>query len=85
MRKRVFVALLISFLTFAVYIGSAIFASSIEGLQDEYGCSFVTAQSGITLFVAGYGIGPSLSSSSSTSLFPLLSSSPPSFFSPDLH
>ncbi|BGP14694.1 hypothetical protein JCM10213_006226 [Rhodosporidiobolus nylandii] len=57
-RKRFFVGGLISLLTFAVYIGSAVYTSSIPGLMEEFNVSQVTAISGLTLFVAAYGIGP---------------------------
>ncbi|GAA5967513.1 hypothetical protein JCM11641_000571 [Rhodosporidiobolus odoratus] len=58
MRKKVFVGSLISLLTFAVYVGSAVYTSSIPGLMAEFDVSQVTATSGLTLFVAAYGIGP---------------------------
>ncbi|BGP46833.1 hypothetical protein JCM10450v2_002683 [Rhodotorula kratochvilovae] len=59
-RKRLFIAGLISLLTFSVYIGSAIYTSSIPGIMEEFGASQVLATSGLTLFVAAYGIGPML-------------------------
>ncbi|GAA6002012.1 hypothetical protein JCM10207_003037 [Rhodosporidiobolus poonsookiae] len=59
-RKRVFIGSLISLLTFAVYVGSAVYTSSIPGLMEEYDIGQVTATSGLTLFVAAYGIGPML-------------------------
>lgn len=52
MRKKVFVGSLISLLTFAVYVGSAIYTSSVPGLMAEFGVGEVTAISGLTLFVA---------------------------------
>ncbi|GAA5828425.1 hypothetical protein JCM11251_006242 [Rhodosporidiobolus azoricus] len=58
MRKKVFVGSLISLLTFAVYIGSAVYTSSVPGLMAEFNVGEVTAISGLTLFVAAYGIGP---------------------------
>ncbi|GAA5910653.1 hypothetical protein JCM6882_001050 [Rhodosporidiobolus microsporus] len=58
MRKKVFVGSLISLLTFAVYVGSAVYTSSVPGLMAEFGVGQVTAISGLTLFVAAYGIGP---------------------------
>lgn len=57
--KRNFVAGLICLLTFGVYVGSAIYTSSIPGLMEEFECSQVVATLGLTLFVVGYGIGPS--------------------------
>nr|GAT43112.1 benomyl methotrexate resistance protein [Mycena chlorophos] len=57
-RKRAFVAFCISFLTFSIYIGSAIYTPSIPGLMAEYDVSLVHATLGLTLYVLGYGIGP---------------------------
>ncbi|BGP30830.1 hypothetical protein JCM10296v2_002587 [Rhodotorula toruloides] len=57
-RKRVFIGCLISLLTFGIYIGSAIYTASIPGLMQEFGINQVGATSGLTLFVAAYGIGP---------------------------
>ncbi|KAJ7615020.1 major facilitator superfamily domain-containing protein [Mycena polygramma] len=59
-RKRAFVAFEISFLTFSIYIGSAIYTSSIPGLMSEFNVSLTTATLGLTLFVLAYGIGPML-------------------------
>ncbi|KAJ7785820.1 major facilitator superfamily domain-containing protein [Mycena metata] len=56
--KRIFVAFSISLLTFSVYIGSAIYTSSIPGLMVEFNISLVTATLGLTLYVLAYGIGP---------------------------
>ncbi|KAJ7803201.1 major facilitator superfamily domain-containing protein [Mycena olivaceomarginata] len=57
-RKRGFVALEISLLTFSVYIGSAIYTSSIPGLMQEFHVSLTMATLGLTLYVLAYGIGP---------------------------
>ncbi|KAJ7128081.1 major facilitator superfamily domain-containing protein [Mycena filopes] len=57
-RKRAFVAFEISFLTFSIYIGSAIYTSSIPGLMAEFNVSLTTATLGLTLYVLAYGIGP---------------------------
>lgn len=62
--KRVFVAFLISLLTFSVYIGSAIYTSAIPGLMVEFQTSETMGTLGLTLFVLAYGIGPSRFSSS---------------------
>ena len=45
-------------LTFSIYIGSAIYAPGIEDIARQFGVSDVAATLGLTLFVAGYGIGP---------------------------
>ncbi|KAJ6568410.1 major facilitator superfamily domain-containing protein [Mycena vulgaris] len=57
-RKRAFVAACISLLTFSVYIGSAIYTSSIPGLIEEFHVSLTMATLGLTLYVLAYGIGP---------------------------
>ncbi|KAL8803464.1 MAG: hypothetical protein Q9182_003161 [Xanthomendoza sp. 2 TL-2023] len=59
--KKVFVTFEICFLTFAVYIGSAIYSPGIETVMKDFGVSQVKATLGLTLFVAGYGIGPMVS------------------------
>ncbi|PBK69021.1 MFS general substrate transporter [Armillaria solidipes] len=56
--KRAFVAFSISFLTFSVYIGSAIYTPAIPGLMAEFNVSQTTATLGLTLYVLAYGIGP---------------------------
>ncbi|KAJ7863168.1 major facilitator superfamily domain-containing protein [Mycena leptocephala] len=57
-RKRAFVAFSISLLTFSIYIGSAIYTSSIPGLMEEFHVSLTMATLGLTLYIIGYGIGP---------------------------
>ena len=44
-------------LTFAVYLGSAIYTAGIPGVSTEFHVSNVAALVGLTLFVAGYGLG----------------------------
>ncbi|KAF3764107.1 benomyl/methotrexate resistance protein [Cryphonectria parasitica EP155] len=56
--KKFFVTFEICFLTFSVYIGSAIFSSSITDVETVFGVSQVAATLGLTLFVAGYAVGP---------------------------
>ncbi|KZP04822.1 MFS general substrate transporter [Athelia psychrophila] len=56
--KRSFVAFSISLLTFSVYVGSAIYTSSIPSLMAEFGISQTRATLGLTLYVLAYGIGP---------------------------
>ncbi|PBL01691.1 MFS general substrate transporter [Armillaria gallica] len=56
--KRAFVAFSISFLTFSVYIGSAIYTPSIPGLMTDFNVSQTTATLGLSLYVLAYGIGP---------------------------
>ncbi|KAK6592835.1 multidrug resistance protein, partial [Botrytis cinerea] len=57
-RKKFFVTFLICLLTFSVYIGSAIYSAGIMDVMQQFGVSQVAATAGLTLFVAGYGIGP---------------------------
>ncbi|KDE03972.1 hypothetical protein MVLG_05541 [Microbotryum lychnidis-dioicae p1A1 Lamole] len=56
--KKSFVASLVAFLTFSVYIGGPIFTPSIPGLLDNFDISPVVATLGLSLFVLAYGIGP---------------------------
>ncbi|CAK5264110.1 unnamed protein product [Mycena citricolor] len=56
--KRAFVAFEISFLTFSIYIGSAVYTPSIPGLMAEFGVSLTMATLGLTLYVLAYAIGP---------------------------
>jgi len=59
-RKKFFVTFQICLLTFSVYIGSAIYTAGIPGVMLDFGVSQVAATLGLTLFVAGYGLGPML-------------------------
>ncbi len=56
--KKVWVTFEICFLTFSVYIGSAIYTAGILDVSEVFGVSRVAATLGLTLFVVGYGIGP---------------------------
>ncbi|KAG8164622.1 hypothetical protein KVR01_004897 [Diaporthe batatas] len=56
--KKFFVTFEICFLTFSVYIGSAIYSASIQDVMTVFGVSQVAATLGLTLFVAGYAVGP---------------------------
>lgn len=60
MFKKVFVTFEICLLTFSVYIGSAIYSAGTETVVRDFGVSQTQATLGLTLFVAGYGIGPML-------------------------
>lgn len=57
-RKKFYVTFEIVFLTFSVYIGSAIYTAGIISVTEEFHVSRVAATLGLTLFVAGYGLGP---------------------------
>jgi DHA1 family multidrug resistance protein-like MFS transporter len=52
-RKRAFVAFSISLLTFSIYIGSAIYTSSIPALMEEFHVSLTMATLGLTLYIIG--------------------------------
>ncbi|KAF5676591.1 MFS DHA1 multidrug resistance [Fusarium heterosporum] len=56
--KRFFVTFEICLLTFSVYIGSAIYSAGLQSVMQEFGVSQVAATLGLTVFVAGYGLGP---------------------------
>ncbi|KAK2626858.1 hypothetical protein QTJ16_004033 [Diplocarpon rosae] len=56
--KKVFVTAMICLLTFSVYIGSAIYSAGTMEITEVFGVSQVAATLGLTLFVAGYGLGP---------------------------
>ncbi|KAM0788520.1 hypothetical protein ACM66B_001648 [Microbotryomycetes sp. NB124-2] len=57
-RKRLFVAFLVAYLTFSIYIGSAIYTSAIPSIMADFGVSQVVATLGLSLFVFAYGLGP---------------------------
>lgn len=44
-------------ITFAIYIGGSIYSPAEEGIEEVFGVSEVVATIGLTLFVAGYGLG----------------------------
>jgi DHA1 family multidrug resistance protein-like MFS transporter len=58
--KKVFVTFEICLLTFSVDIGSGIYTPGILTVMQEFHVSHVTATLGLTLFVAGHGLGPLL-------------------------
>jgi MFS transporter, DHA1 family, multidrug resistance protein len=51
--KRSFTTFCIFFLTFSVYIGSAIYTPAIPGLMEEYEISLTKATLGLTLYILG--------------------------------
>ncbi|CAG8947184.1 unnamed protein product [Penicillium salamii] len=55
--KKLFASSLVWLLTFAIYIGSAIYSPGIPGVAEQFGVSTVASTLGLTLFVLGYGIG----------------------------
>ncbi|KAH4609912.1 hypothetical protein HBI38_123860 [Parastagonospora nodorum] len=56
--KKFFVTFEICFLTFSVYIGSAIYTPGLIDVTQVFGVAQVPATLGLTLYVAGYGLGP---------------------------
>ncbi|KAK1719501.1 multidrug resistance protein [Colletotrichum acutatum] len=56
--KKVFVTFQICLLTVSVYVGSAIYNAGVLDVIQVFGVSQVAALLGLTLFVAGYGLGP---------------------------
>ncbi|CAG8210250.1 unnamed protein product [Penicillium olsonii] len=56
--KKLLVSSMIWLLTFAIYIGSAIYSPGIPDAAQHFGISNVAATLGLTLFVLGYGVGP---------------------------
>ncbi|TKA66501.1 hypothetical protein B0A49_06636 [Cryomyces minteri] len=58
--KKYFVTFELCLLTLSIYIGSAIYTAGIQGVMMQFGVSQVAATLGLTLFVAGYGLGPML-------------------------
>lgn len=58
--RRALLALLICLYTFVVYLSSAIYAPSTQGVMDKFGVSNLKATLGLAMYVLGYGIGPLL-------------------------
>ncbi|KAI5289716.1 hypothetical protein KEM54_003368 [Ascosphaera aggregata] len=56
--KKWILVILIFYYTFAVYGSSAIYTSSLEGVQKKFNIGPVTAELGLSIYVLGYGIGP---------------------------
>lgn len=73
--KKSIVLLQILLYTMAVYMGSAIYAPSIEGVMHEFGVSLSAASLGLSMYVLAYGIGPMLFSPLSE--IPAVGRSPP--------
>lgn len=72
MGKKFFVTFEVCLLTFSIYIGSAIYSAGLLDIEQKFGVSQVAAILGLTLFVAGYGLGPVRSSPFTLSFKPLL-------------
>ncbi|KXJ95298.1 benomyl/methotrexate resistance protein [Microdochium bolleyi] len=55
---RIMVASVIGLYTFIVYLSSAIYTPSVEGVMEAFGVNLSQSNLGLALFVLGYGIGP---------------------------
>ncbi|KAM0417314.1 hypothetical protein ACHAPT_012695 [Fusarium lateritium] len=58
--RRALLALLICLYTFVVYLSSAIYSSSTQGVMEKFGVSNLEATLGLAMYVLGYGVGPLL-------------------------
>lgn len=58
--RRGLIGLLICLYTFVVYLSSAIYAPSTQGVMERFGVSNLKATLGLAMYVLGYGIGPLL-------------------------
>lgn len=58
--RRALLALLICLYTFVVYLSSAIYTSSTQGVMEKFGVSNLKATLGLAMYVLGYGVGPLL-------------------------
>lgn len=58
--KKMFVTLVICLYTFAVYTGSAIYTSGVEGVIERFGVQPIDASLPLSLYVLAYGMGPLL-------------------------
>lgn len=56
--KKAFVTAQLCILTTTIYLSAAIYTAGIQGVQQQFQVSEVAALLGLTLFVAGYGLGP---------------------------
>ncbi|KAI1025072.1 hypothetical protein LB504_009746 [Fusarium proliferatum] len=58
--SRGLIGLIICFYTFVVYLSSAIYSPSVEGVMKKFGVSNLESSLGLAIYVLGYGIGPLL-------------------------
>ncbi|KAF5548736.1 H+ antiporter [Fusarium napiforme] len=56
--RRALISLVIFFYRFVVYLSSAIYSPSVEGVMEKFGVSNLEATLGLAMYVLGYGIGP---------------------------
>ncbi|CAK7266411.1 hypothetical protein SEPCBS119000_002015 [Sporothrix epigloea] len=58
LRRRVGVSFIIWLYTFCVYMSSAIYLNSEQGVMQTFGVNETNAALGLSIFVLGYGVGP---------------------------
>ncbi|KAI1397544.1 MFS general substrate transporter [Hypoxylon fuscum] len=58
--KKVWITTQMGLYTFAVYVGSSLYAPSEAQVMSAFGASYEVAALGIALYVVGYGVGPLL-------------------------
>ncbi|KAF3403274.1 Caffeine resistance protein 5 [Talaromyces pinophilus] len=58
--RRALISLVICLYTFVVYLSSAIYSPSTEGVMERFGVSNLKATLGLAMYVLGYGMGPLL-------------------------
>jgi len=59
--KKLFISGQICLMTFSVYLGASLITASETGLQEEFGISQTVSILALSLYILGYGIGPSSS------------------------
>ncbi|CAK7245472.1 MAG: hypothetical protein STHCBS139747_007055 [Sporothrix thermara] len=60
LRRRIGVSFIIWLYTFCVYMSSAIYLNSEQGVMETFGVDETNAALGLSIFVLGYGVGPLL-------------------------
>ncbi|KAI9661747.1 MAG: hypothetical protein M1821_008986 [Bathelium mastoideum] len=73
--KKLLTLTLICLYTLAVYMGSAIYTPSTQGVSQRFGVSTTAAELGLSLYVLAYGVGPMLFSPISE--IPVIGRNPP--------
>ncbi|ERS99911.1 uncharacterized protein SPSK_08776 [Sporothrix schenckii 1099-18] len=58
LRRRIGVGFIIWLYTFCVYMSSAIYTNSEQGVMETFGVDATNAALGLSIFVLGYGVGP---------------------------
>ncbi|KAH7364305.1 major facilitator superfamily domain-containing protein [Rhexocercosporidium sp. MPI-PUGE-AT-0058] len=73
--KKIYVSVLLSIYTFAVYIGSSIYTPGMGQIEERFGVGPTASALGMSLYVLAYGIGPMLFSPLSE--IPAIGKNPP--------